>query len=351
MLDKQRIIDAINSKQYLNKISEELALNPQMSEEDFFERYSPNFKFPLLHSMYLNETHDVYRSRIISDSCQVDITKIDTFSYCPRELTKKGKPHLGRLNKSGQAIFYASLHPQTNMFEIKDDLKIGDYVYVSKWSVNKNAKINCYDLYSPNMIHGGKAEAYEITLTDPDLVEGPIGDYLRCVGELCLIDHFKDNRKYYIPALFANHIYNSLSEDGELYEGIIYPSVALGNNNGLTRNFALIPDCVDKKLTFQWVYKTLISEDFKSTVPIEIGFYVHGKIRWFNIDCSSNAEFSNIGQENLSKVNKNTNSSVLDDSLREKIYKEKILYMKENGIPMNILDFCGFLSHIKDNIL
>lgn len=321
--------EAIKCKLYLDKMFEELTSNPQMSENDFFNKYSPNFKFPLVHCMEINENHAIYRTRIIKNGKE-DITKVSTFSYYPRALSSNEKPSIGRLNRTGQSIFYASLHPQTNLFEIqRDDLK-NNYAYVSKWSVNKGEHIYCYDIYSSNHIHDGNSDSFYIELTDSDLVNGAVGDYLRCIGDLCLKDNFNDKRDYFISSLFANQVYNAISDEGLLYEGIIYPSVALGNDNSLTRNFALTPRCVDKKLTFQWVYKTIVSDDLESLVPIEIGFYINGTIRWFNIDCTKNMESKEGHKDNVSGT-----------------FKRKVDYMKENGNPINLLDFVKFMDVIK----
>lgn len=329
---------AIQGKLYLEEIFKVLKSTPIMAEMDFFSKFSQNLKLPLVHCMEINETHDVYRTRIIKANKE-DITKVSTFSYCPRELSLKGKPTIGRFNKTGQSIFYASLHPQTNLFEIQKDDLTNCYAYVSKWSVNKGEHIYCYDMCSSNHIHDEMYDMRYIELTNHNLVNGCVGDYLRSIGELCLKDNFKDKRNYYISSLFANHVYNAISDDGLLYEGIIYPSVALGNGNLLTMNFALTPECVDNKLSFQWVYKTIVSDDLKNLIPIEIGFYIGNTIRWFNIDCLKDMNFSNIRYK------------AKDDrtNIRE-IFKYKVDYMKKNGCPLKLSDFIKVMDFLKDGI-
>ena len=314
------------SKLYLEKLKEVLRTNECMSEKEFLSKYSPQFRAIFSIHTDLDENFCFYRTRILNEE-EEDITNVSTFSYFPISLANEKKPKIGRFNSTGQSVFYSSLSAETNLHEIKDDIKEGDDVFISKWNVRKGESITCYNIIPSQNIYVGETKNDEIVMNNEEVVNNKLGEYLKCVGDLCLQNRFEDDRKYYISTLFANHVFNFKTKDGLLYEGIIYPSVAVNETNVYYTNMAFPPNCVDNKLSLQWVLKAKIGEKFKKLTPVKYGFNINNTIIWvglnFEIDYYS---FSIIGFYNEN-----------GEFLFEKCSKEKGQQSKVNNLRETLL--------------
>lgn len=356
-------------KLYLEELNEVLRTNETISEKEFTNKYSPQFRAVFSIHTDLDESFSFYRTRIVNEEKE-DIKQVSTFSYFPINLAKGGKPKIGRFNSTGQPVFYSSLSAETNLQEIKGDIKEGDYVFISKWNVRKGKNINCYNIIPSQNIYAGDTKKDEIVMTNEDVVNNILGDYLRCVGDLCLQNNFEDDRKYYISTLFANHVFKFRTDDGLLYEGIIYPSVAVNKPKAYYTNMAFTPTCVDEKLFLQWVLKAKVGKNLKELTPVKYGFNVDNTIRWlklnFEIDYSS---FSIVGfynedgeflfekfpktEEQLIKVN-NLRETLLNDfrkiaisKLEEETQVERIPFPFDQMVNMlngNAVSFKGQLG-------
>lgn len=83
-----------------------------------------------------------------SMQCDEDLLRSSSFSYVPKELNQEGRPSMGRFNQQGESIFYASLYGTTNLKEMKDEIKEGDVVYLSKWKIKDDTPIRLYYILS-----------------------------------------------------------------------------------------------------------------------------------------------------------------------------------------------------------
>ena len=73
------------------------------------------FASPVRPQFYIYRTRP--KSNIKDDE---DLSSPSAFSYVPIELNLKKIPSIGRFNKEGQSVFYASISASTNLKEMKD---------------------------------------------------------------------------------------------------------------------------------------------------------------------------------------------------------------------------------------
>ena len=211
----------------------------------------------------------LYRARTQkSMQCDNDLLMVSSFSYVPKELNKDGKPKVGRFNKKGESIFYASLCATTNLKEMKDDIKEGDIVYLSKWKVKDGTQIKLFHIYPPN---AERENPFRNANFDSTLFE-----ILKESGEVLLADRSEDD-KYLKTSLISSNIFN-FNHKGITYDGICYPSV-LGNGNEY--NLALKPEFVDAKMKLQCVYEAIVKNDTLSIDCSRIGINKNNRIQWY----------------------------------------------------------------------
>ena len=275
----------IKSTLHLEKLDEILENTPNITANDFFNEYYGKVGVVFTHHTNLNGKIPMYRARIEDENITPEnVTEISTFSYIPLRLANNTSPHIQRLNKQGQSIFYASFAPETNYYEIKKKLNPGANIYLSMWGIREEASINCYNLLLPRNVYFGDGKFDEMVINDEQIAGSILGDYIRKIGEKCQEEKYDDDRKYYISALFANHVYNYSTEDGLLYDGILYPSAMIGNGKAYYPNVALTPKCVDNKLYAIWVIKGTLCGDMKTLIPKFYGVVNNSKVEWCKIE-------------------------------------------------------------------
>ncbi len=275
----------IKSRLHLEKLDEILEDNPNISANDFYKEYYEKLGVVYSHHTLLGNEMCFYRARVEDEKItSQNVTDISSFSYIPLCLVNQTFPHIQRLNKQGQSIFYASVAPVTNYYEIKKNLKAGASIYLSMWKIKKGVNINCYNLLLPKNIYYGVGKSNEMVINDSQVSNSILGDYLRAIGEKCLVEKYDDDRKYYISSLLANHIYNYMKDGEPLYDGILYPSVMVGDGKAYYTNVALTPKCVDDKLYPVWIIKGVLHEDMKTLTPKFYGIVKDSKIEWNRID-------------------------------------------------------------------
>lgn len=319
------------SKLHLEELEEILRNNPNISSEDFYKEYYNKIGVVYSHHQEIYDNTVLYRSRTNKNITEEDVVKVSAFSYRPIDIGNTTPPSIERLNVKGQSIFYASFSPETNFKEIDKNIKAGTEIFISRWKIKNGENINCYNLLLPNNVYAGVAKLDEITINDPDVVNSVLGDYIKCVGRVCLGNEFPDDRKYYISSLLANHIYNFKTDGVYLYEGIMYPSSVIGNGKVYYTNIALTPNCVDKKLSAQWVIKGRLMDDMKSISPLFYGKVINGDIKWFSLDYIidySKVEiigfFDNYGEYLFEKFKNKDLIEKFQSSLRDNLLEQAI---------------------------
>ena len=231
-----------------------------------------------------------YRARLAETvTAEQSITAIETFSYMPLRFNAQipPKPARGRMNLTGQSIFYASSLPQTNFKEIKNDIKEGDEVYLSKWELKSDSVMNTYSVVISDKISETANPEIEVCITDPHIVNGPIGEYLRYFSDILLKNEDDENKKYLLTSFISHHIFNingQYKKDNEsfplYYDAIAYPSVQSKNGE---YNWAIKPEFVDKHILLKYVVKGVLKADLQSVDFRSIGFYHDNKILWYEL--------------------------------------------------------------------
>lgn len=222
----------------------------------------------------------IYRTRPKSNiKKDEDMSSISTFSYVPLELNSKKIPSLGRFNLDGQSIFYSSISGSTNLKEMKDCIKEGDVVYISKWGFKEDVNIRLYYIYPPEHL---KPKSLQDSLlanaVDNQKVDPITGDFLKELGYMLLKEN-KGNNVYLKTALVANKIYE-FDHQGISYDAILYPSVQ-GHEYDL--NLAIKPQYVDKNLVLQYVYEAIIKDNRIEIDCSHIGINKINQIQWYEL--------------------------------------------------------------------
>jgi len=149
----------------------------------------------------------LYRARVVTELP----TGVQELSYPPLEKTE-----LGRANKAGEQIFYASAGFPTNFVELKNKIKINSMVVVSEWQ--------CYcDIY----------------LQEVGFIPSQNNETI--YENLLKIIFTQTNEEFYkYTSVISKHLMNC-----NQIAGIIYPSIESKNQS---ENVALKKEFVDKNL-------------------------------------------------------------------------------------------------------
>lgn len=282
-------------KEYIRQLeSLSKALIDYKIDENFFKK-SVYRKLGMVYAHHVeidkNIPLTIFRSRKANEiKNEEDLKKTSSFSYIPIEITSDKRPPLGRLNYTGQSVFYGSLSAQTNFREIDKEIQPHTIVYTSLWRLKKNARLNCYSVYHSEQ-HNCKNNSVNNNVVDADLEV-----YLRVLGEEFLRNDFVDDRRYYISSVVGNHILNFCPSSSKvrkpLYDAVLYSSVVADKDNVFNKNIAMFPNIVDSSLDFYCVLKGELLEDLQTIRPLFIGRVEKSIIEWYKI--SVIVDLSNI---------------------------------------------------------
>lgn len=269
----------------LNTIEEEAN---KYDEQSLIKKYQTGFQMLLPSPRKIVEPFSFFRARLAEDVTEEQpITSTETFSYMPLRYNKGNRPKRGRMNLTGESIFYASSLPQTNFKEIKKDIKGGEEVYLSRWEMKLDSIMNTYSIVLNEKISESANPQTEVCITDPYIVNGPIGKYLRHLSDLLLRKEDDEKRKYLVTSLLAHHIFNinghykrNDCEYPLYYDAIAYPSVECLNGE---YNWAIKPDFVEKHIQLKYVIKGTVNKDLKSIEFENIGFLHNDSIIWYEL--------------------------------------------------------------------
>ena len=106
----------VDVKGYTEKLLELEDSAKTMQESEFYSKFTTKFSCPLPRPYDL-ETLPLFRTRLASSGIdKVNECNISTFSYIPLDSVTSDFPKRGRMNKTGQSLFYASLSPDTTFY-------------------------------------------------------------------------------------------------------------------------------------------------------------------------------------------------------------------------------------------
>lgn len=197
-----------------------------------------------------------------------ELLRISSFSYVPKKYNQGGCPSMGRFNQQGESIFYASLYGTTNLKEMKDEIKEGDVVYLSKWKIKDNTPIRLYYIYPPDTNQDNSFLNLDL---HPLLLEN-----LKEIGGI-LLDNEEGPNKYLKSSLIGNQIFN-FKEKEVSYDAILYPSV-LGKK--YEYNLAIKPEFVDANMELECVYEAVVKDNVLSVDCSHIGINKNNRVQWY----------------------------------------------------------------------
>jgi len=282
-------------KQYLDLLDRVIGDAKTLSRTEFENKYKGKVIPIILNApCVFNGSTSLFRGRLAEDvGLDENLSSPATFSYVPLFLNKNGKPKMGRANYEGQSIFYASEHIKTNFKEISKDCNIGDEAYMAKWRIKPNSNLHLCRTVPAWGISTANDSNGTFSITDPSIVNGELGLYLKRLGYIMMSD--EEVGKYLGSSFIANCIYSinvpakddAGNDTGSHYDGIAYPSVAAGGMEEV--NIALKPEFVDKHLELECVIKGRLAPDMRSVKYEKIGINEGGRIVWYSsfIDESS----------------------------------------------------------------
>lgn len=293
----------VDIKAYTEKLLDLEESAKTMQESEYYSEFAQKFSCPLP-SPYDLETLSLFRTRLASSDIDNEKErKISTFSYIPLDSVTSDFPKRGRMNKTGQSLFYASLSPNTNYKEIKHDVCGGEEVYLSKWNIKGGEKLSTYIIPSISNI-GPNADTEEsYAITSSFFTQGEWGEYLRHLTRIFTTVEDESEHKYLCSSFLANHI---LSKKGKAfdarindyvdfhYDAIMYPSVRIGNGKMVASNLVIKPDVVDTALELTYVIKGAIGQDISSLSYQKIGFPEAGQIVWYCLELDEVVDYKNI---------------------------------------------------------
>ena len=251
-----------------------------------------------------------------SMQCDEDLLRSSSFSYVPKEFNQEGRPSMGRFNQQGESIFYASLYGTTNLKEMKDEIKEGDVVYLSKWKIKDDTPIRLYYIYPPDVTQDNPFLNSDF---HPLLLEN-----LKEIGGI-LLDKEEEQNKYLKSSLIGNQIF-SFKKKGVSFDAILYPSV-LGNK--YEYNLAIKPEYVDANMELQCVYEAVVKDNRVSIDCSHIGINVNNKVEWYEFYIKDEDIVTS-----LSFIDKDNNPiMVFEDST-----------VNYNNTEYTIKDFSSYLS-------
>ena len=337
-------VNPITPQDLLNVLTKLDEDSQVMSAKEFYEKYERgDFKCGFRTPVPL-KGQDFYRSRMVKKvGANEDVTSPSTFSYVPLD-----RPEIvgrGRMNKEGQSLFYASLSPDTNFREICHDIKAGDEVYLSKWSMKSDASIMVFPVYLPDNIDANVDLSTYLGINNPVFAEGVMGDYFRKLSNLFTRTENDENQRYLCSSFLANYILDQhgTAKYGNLdfefkFDGVLYPSARIGAGEIRFLNIVIPPSVVDNTLELVYVIRGKLKEDLSSTASEAIGFYEDGKIVWYELKTfAEDLKFYNINVVDERNIFVDFENESCTDSDGKIVTKEVLTRMIKHRISDTIL--------------
>jgi hypothetical protein len=239
----------------------------------------------------------LYRARLVTPHFNkaIGISRHDLI-YPPANVAR-----LGRLNRNGQSVFYASMHKQSVFFEVPD-LKDGDEIILSFWKTTAPMVVNNvgYTEFAFSQlgakrsvpVWGPPALSTETTVSLPAMPEEQVNRLLEADMSGALKEAFsrhfmrpvstEDSYLYKLTAAIGEMHLGTINGPEREFAGILYPSVRMWANGD---NLALQPGFVDRHLEFRKAVHVKIKERRETAMDIDYLDAAHhfdnsGKLRW-----------------------------------------------------------------------
>lgn len=340
--------ESVSFKEHISVLQELIDNARCKNELELLNIYKGKLNIILRSPIVVNDPVVLYRSRLASE-VNTDITLPSTFSYVPLSYNAKGIPKRGRMNLSGQSLFYASSSPDTNYREIKKNVMAGDEVFLSQWEISANSGFSIYNVVSADNMSESADKETCICITEPKILNTPIGDYLKYLSNIILMKEDDSEREYLASSLISNKIL--IETNGERYKGkdgleipfhydaIAYPSTRIGHGNIINYNWAITPQFIDNFASLKYVIKGILKEDLQSIESEYIGFNHNEKIKWYKpFIYLDDVEF-----EPISFIDKeDTSFGIEDATARDKNGK----LISKNGLKDFLNNGKGYKKHI-----
>jgi hypothetical protein len=242
----------------------------------------------------------LYRARKVGPNlCKANSISRNDLIYPPKHLAS-----LGRVNRTGQPMFYSSMHKQNVFFELPD-LKAGDELILTFWKTTQRMFVNNigYTEFAFEQL-GAKRPLPQWGQAPgaPDSTEQTVG--LSVIPEEVRNVALSKDQSRKTKEAFSQYFMHKVPSDesfryklttaiGELhlgsivdqnthFAGILYPSTRMWANGD---NLALLPWFVDRHLEFRKAVHVWIKGRTETTFDIDYqdaahGFDESGQLKW-----------------------------------------------------------------------
>jgi hypothetical protein len=239
----------------------------------------------------------MYRARRITSKFNKEVgIKHADLIYPPASIAP-----LGRLNRPGQPVFYASMHKRSVFFELPD-LKDGDELIVTFWKTTERMYVNNigYTEYAFSLLGAKRAVpswrppalSTNTTVSLPSVSNEEINRLLEQDNSAEIKEAF--SKHFMRPvSVEESHLYKMTTAIGEIhlgdikerqtqFAGILYPSVRMWANGD---NLALLPWFVDRHLEFRKAVHVKIKARKETSMDVDYvdaahGFDNNGNLYW-----------------------------------------------------------------------
>ena len=184
--------------------------------------------------------------------------------------------NFGRVNRPSQSVFYSATSREATFFE--QDLKVGDFITIGRWKTTSELLVANVG-YSSGVFNGLNSNRECQKWGDDTKISNEENRYiLNWLSKQFATKVKSSNESYYkISVAIAEKFLM-----GELFSGIIYPTIAMRAN---ADNVVLYPEVVDEHLSFERVEYAEIEEvgDFKFEIKVRDfadELTDAGKIKW-----------------------------------------------------------------------
>lgn len=241
----------------------------------------------------------IYRARRFSPAFNKasGITRRDLI-YPPANIAP-----LGRLNRSGQPMFYSSMHKKSVFFELPD-LKAGDEIILTFWRTNKQMFVNnigytefafkqlgakrTVPSWGPPQGPGSTQETVSLPTIPKEVLDIALSvDQSREIREVfskyfMRIVAGDDLFRYKLTVAIGEIHLGSIRDRNTQFAGILYPAVRMWANGD---NLALLPWFVDDHLEFRKAVHVRIKSRTETTFDIDYldaahDFDASNKLNW-----------------------------------------------------------------------
>lgn len=306
---------------------------PDMSESDkekmFAERHT-KFILPFVGPFDGQDFAKIlYRSRL-ADSFKPGqtITDPQAFSFIPEVSLSESFPPRGRMNLTGQSIFYGSNLLKTSLSEIKFNQK----VFMACFSKIMRHSLDCY-------------------IVDPSFYLSQSGyaplsyESINVMGQLFLSEDSDKVSKYLASSFFAHYILYGQKEKS--YNAIIYPSVKAKKDLRLESNIAIKPEYFEANYMLDWVIMGHVDSSLTTVSFQYLGLPDDNELHWYEVRLFPDdfITFDYFGK-NGKKVSKRV--PYTDSLFTEKLYEyllEKIRFYQKGICKQNEFKRTLLLKH------